>query len=107
MSNQSKYCEITYRHCPPGGLLECLANVVGETPRAVEGWIATVPESRDAVECGRTAADAKVEDALSRILTGYEETVERVVMRDGEPTIVRHVKRHPPKRPRLLKERDR
>ncbi len=107
MSNQSKYCEIAYTHCPPGGLLECLADVVCDTPRTVEGWIATIPEFRDAVECGRTAADTKVENALSRVLAGYEETVERVVVRDGEPTIVRHVKRHPPERPRLLKGRDR
>jgi hypothetical protein len=107
MSNQSKYCEIAYTHCLPGGHLECLANVVCETPGTVEGWIATLPEFRDAVECGRTAADAKIEDALFRVLAGYEETVERVVMRDGEPTIDRHVKRHPPKRPQLLEGRDR
>ena len=103
MGYRSKYCDVASTHCLLGRSPERLAEMFGETPRTVDEWIADIPEFRDAVERGRNGAYSQVEQALYRVLAGYEEEVDRVVMQDGEPTIVRHIKRHPPKRPLLVR----
>jgi hypothetical protein len=96
---QSEHCEIAYKHSLAGVTTEELAYILREPLGTVVEWISTIPEFRDAMRRGRNGADAVVEQSLVRMLDGYDE---RVVTQDGEPTIVRHIKRHPPKRTSLV-----
>lgn len=91
MGHHSKDCEIAFKCGLAGVTVQELAPVLEQSPR----W--------NAVQCGRKGADTEIEQSLYRVLDGYAEEVERVVMQDGEPMIVRHTKRHAPKRVRLVR----
>lgn len=80
-----------YRLCLLGLNNADLALAFGLSTFAIENKLRNDPKFRDAVERGRSVADAKVASALYKRATGYMYTDTHVTVykpKDGEPTVI-------------------
>ena len=64
--------------------------------RTIHRWKLDYPEFRDALEVGKEAADAKVEDSLYKRATGYSFDSEKILVVEGEPQRVETIEHVPP-----------
>jgi hypothetical protein len=63
---------------------EVMARIAGVTPEIWDYWKAVHPEFQDAIDTGRTSADAEVIATLFELATGYTRTVTEVHGKDAE-----------------------
>lgn len=73
---------------------EVIARIAGVSIETLEWWNATHPELADAIETGRTAADAEVVSTLFQLAVGYNKKVNEVHGKDAD--IIAYKKHFPP-----------
>ena len=72
---------------------DVIAQIGGVSKETLDYWKALHPELEDAIEQGRTAADADVIESLYNLAVGYDRNVEEVHGKDAD--IVRYEKHFP------------
>jgi hypothetical protein len=82
--------------CMLGATNDTLADRFEVSPRAVDNWIAAIPEFGDAVRQGRQVADESVVSALFARATGMERKVTKAFCHKGQPITVSYTVELPP-----------
>jgi hypothetical protein len=90
------YCTQAHNYCLLGATNEDLAGFFDVTRRTIDNWIATHPDFATAVRSGRTVADMRVARCLYERAVGWQQTVERTVLHQGEEKVLKNVMNHPP-----------
>lgn len=73
---------------------DVIARIAGVSRETLDYWNAIHPDLKDAIETGRTAADAEVVSSLFQLSVGYTKTVEEVHGKDADR--IRYKKYYPP-----------
>jgi hypothetical protein len=90
------YARQAHEHCLLGATNAELAAAFDVAPRTVDNWIANNAEFAHAVREGRAEADAHVARCLYERAVGYDRTVERVVLHQGQERVVTSTVHYPP-----------
>lgn len=100
MANTLKYsdavCQKAYQLALLGATDKQMALVLGVSVDTIDYWKRTRQEFADAINAGKTSADANVAEALYLKACGFEREVEEVHVYKGEVTIVKYKKYFPP-----------
>lgn len=81
---EPEMCEQAHNYCLLGATNHDLADFLHVSTSTIDRWIAERADFRDAVQRGRVAADARVARSLYDRALGYDRTVERPLVVDGE-----------------------
>jgi hypothetical protein len=90
------YAQQAHEHCLHGATNAGLAALFDVAPRTIDSWIAGNAEFAQAVRQGRAAADAQVARGLYERAVGYDRTVERMVLHQGQERMVAGTVHYPP-----------
>jgi hypothetical protein len=93
---EPEMCAEAHSYCRLGATNDDLAALFRVSPSTIDNWIARHADFRDAVQRGRVVADARVAASLHDRAVGFDRTVERTVLADGEPTRVTTTLYFPP-----------
>ena len=93
---EPEMCEQAGNYCLLGATNDELAGFLNVSPSTIDRWIARHADFGDAVKRGRVVADARVARGLYDRAVGYDRTIERVVVVDGEPKPVTSTVHYPP-----------
>lgn len=88
-------CEQAHNYCLLGATNDQLADFFDVCPSTIDNWIARHSEFGAAVKAGRLVADAHVARGLFERATGYDRTIEREVIVDGELQVARSTVHYP------------
>jgi hypothetical protein len=90
------YCIQAHNYCLLGATNEDLAGFFGVTRRTIDNWIAAHADFAAAVRSGRVVADMRVARCLYERAVGWQQTVERTVLRQREEKVLKSIVNHPP-----------
>jgi hypothetical protein len=90
------YCTQAHNYCLLGATNEDLAGFFEVTRRTIDDWIATHTAFAAAVHSGRVVADMRVARCLYERAVGWQQTVERTVLLQGEEKVLKNIVNHPP-----------
>lgn len=79
-----------------GGTVEGLAEELGISRDTLYRWRKRHPEFRDAWMRGYQDPVAKIEGAMYKLATGYEEDDVRIFQFQGRPVVIPYRRKHPP-----------
>jgi len=91
-----EYPDLAYKYCLLGATNERLARNFNVDVATIDKWLRDIQEFSSAVKAGREEADANVGKALYQRATGYVAKEQKVLVIDGEPTIIDIEKHYPP-----------
>ena len=90
-----EYARQAHDHCLMGATNAELAAAFDVAPRTIDNWIANNAEFAQAVREGRIEADARVARSLYERALGYDRTIERVVLHQGQERMVASTVHYP------------
>ena len=90
------YCTQAHNYCLLGATNEDLAGFFDVTRRTIDNWIASHADFAAAVRSGRVVADMRVARCLYERAVGWQQTVERTVLHQGEEKVLKNIVNHPP-----------
>lgn len=90
-----EYARQAHDHCLLGATNAELAAAFEVAPRTIDNWIANNAEFAQAVREGRMEADAHVARCLYERAIGYDRTVHRVVLHQGQERVLTSTVHYP------------
>ncbi len=90
------YIRIAFQLAILGARNEDLANAFDVHPSTISSWLRDRPEFTDALQRGRTLANAEVAEAMYKCAVGFEKEVEEIHFVKGRPVVFKVKKYFPP-----------